>query len=62
MKMFIAIRWYFGEDMKLNRRYSHNSMVARIYIQFERILDVEGGYIDAGMEGVGMRLDGMIYV
>ena len=48
--------------MKLIRRYNHDSMVVRIYIQFERILDVEGGYIDDETEEVEMRLNGAIYV
>ena len=60
--MFIAIRWYFGEDMKLIRRYDRDVMVVRIYIHFERILDVGGGYIDDGMEGVELRLNEVIYV
>ena len=62
MKMFIAIRWYFGEDMKLIRRYNHDLMVMRIYIQFERILDVEGRFIDDGTEGVEMRLNRVTYI
>ena len=48
--------------MKLIRRYNHDSMVVRIYIQFERILDVEGGYIDDGTERAEMRLNEVIYV
>ena len=48
--------------MKLIRRYIDDLMIVRIYIQFERILDVEGRYIGDGTEGVEMRLNGVIYV
>ena len=48
--------------MKLIRRYDRDVMVVRMYIHFERILDVGGGYIDDGTEGVVLRLNGVIYV
>ena len=48
--------------MKLIRRHNHDSMVVRIYNQFERILDVEGGYIDDETEEVEMRLNGVLHV